>query len=341
MVDFKTNTGQYYRRDLRPQTQPDNRFYDDNFGEANPFQALNNPALSGFVSRTAVGLTNGLVQGLVPGIAGQVLGGVAGQVAGAALNSLLPGVQNKGFIGGRGTPSQERLKNNGLSVGGEYQDPEFYGLNIDENMTAAGRDGRVTITDPTRMFIGGITGPLSEVGGIMFPYTPTISVSHRANYDSQSLTHSNYAQPSYTHSVIEDISISGIFTANNAQEASYVRAVMHFLKSVTKMFYGSGPNIGTPPPVLFLDAHGPSNFNHIPVVVTSADIPYPDNVDYIAATPFGSNIDMIPTEIRIQVTLKPMYSRTKISNGFDLSKFAKGSLLVNGGPGESGPGGFI
>jgi hypothetical protein len=38
----------------------------------------------------------------------------------------------------------------------------------------------------------GILAPLHETNGVIFPYTPTISISYNANYSDPELVHSNY-----------------------------------------------------------------------------------------------------------------------------------------------------
>ena len=53
--------------------------------------------------------------------------------------------------------------------------------------------------------------PLNDTDGILFPYTPTISVSHTAQYTGMHPTHSNYVQHSYNASSVDAISIDGYF----------------------------------------------------------------------------------------------------------------------------------
>ena len=78
--------------------------------------------------------------------------------------------------------------------------------------------------------------PLIDTNGILFPYTPTISVSHTAQYTGAHPPHSNYVQHSYNASSVDAINIDGYFTANNSDEARYVFAVLHFYEVHTKCF---------------------------------------------------------------------------------------------------------
>jgi hypothetical protein len=84
----------------------------------------------------------------------------------------------------------------------------------------------------------GILAPLQATDGVIFPYTPAISVQYNANYDPTELTHSNYKFFSYRGSAVDSVTIGCDFTAQDTFEAQYVLAVIHFFRSMTKMFYG-------------------------------------------------------------------------------------------------------
>ena len=130
--------------------------------------------------------------------------------------------------------------------------------------------------------------PLMATDGVVFPYTPVINSSYRANYDPAELTHSNYKMFFYKNSSVDDISITADFTAQDTAEANYMLAVIHFFKSATKMFYGqdTSPRAGTPPPLLYLTGYGLHQFNNHPLLLTSFSYNLPNDVDYIRA---GSN----------------------------------------------------
>ena len=130
-----------------------------------------------------------------------------------------------------------------------------------------------------------ILRPLVATSGVVFPYTPTISVSYAASYDPVDLTHTNYKIFQYRNSSVGDISISAEFTAQDTNEANYMLAVIHFFKSVTKMFYGkdSSPIRGTPPPLCYLSGYGQYQFDKHPLVVTNFTYSLPNDVDYIRA----------------------------------------------------------
>ena len=130
-----------------------------------------------------------------------------------------------------------------------------------------------------------ILRPLVATNGVVFPYTPTIGLSYTASYDPVELTHTNYKIFQYRNSSVGDISISAEFTAQDTNEANYMLAVIHFFKSVTKMFYGldSSPKAGTPPPLCYLTGYGEYQFDKHPLVVTNFTYSLPNDVDYIRA----------------------------------------------------------
>jgi hypothetical protein len=134
----------------------------------------------------------------------------------------------------------------------------------------------------------GILAPLRTTNGVVFPYTPTVSTTYQANYEQYDLVHSNYRGLYYKNSRVGDISVRGMFTAQDTTEANYLLAVIHFFRSVTKMFYGQDANRGVPPPLVFLSGFGNFQFSDHPCVVTSFNYTLPNDVDYIRATNFNN-----------------------------------------------------
>lgn len=185
-----------------------------------------------------------------------------------------------------------------------------------------------------------LLAPLVETDGILFPYTPTVSVSHSASYTGMQPTHSNYVQHSYNASSVDVISVDAYFTANTADEARYVFAVLHFLRSSYKMFFGADRFRGTPPPVLRLSGYGPFNYNSVPCVLTQFTEIMPADRDYIevplAASPDAATKTMIPTYFAVTLSLTPIYTKNQIGN-FSVDAFARGDLIGNPGKG----GGFL
>jgi len=268
----------------------------------------------------------------------------ASQYTNDAAGKLLPGNDPLSKIGRNVlNASGNRLVQAGLNFGAANI-PGF-----DNVLTAVFRDndtrvrlslspgiGPLLYKDPNNKLLA----PLLETDGILFPYTPTVSVSHTAQYTGAHPTHSNYVQHSYNASSVDAISIDGYFTANNADEARYVFAVLHFLRSSYKMFFGSDSLKGTPPPVLRLSGYGPFNYNSVPCVLSNFSEIMSADRDYIevplAGSPDAATKTMIPTYMNMTMTLNPIYTKDQISN-FSLNSFARGDEI--GSPSKGG--GFL
>jgi hypothetical protein len=181
------------------------------------------------------------------------------------------------FGGGSGTLSK-LIPNFGFAGG------------IGQSASAAGEDDwrvRLSLADSATIFYkdptanNSIMNPLIETNGVIWPYTPSIQVSHVANYSTAVLTHSNYSAHFYNNSDVSDITVSGEFTVQSVEEGQYLMAAIYFLRSATKMFFGQGANIGNPPPILFLDGYGSHYFPHVPCVVTNFTHNLSNDVDYL------------------------------------------------------------
>jgi len=143
-----------------------------------------------------------------------------------------------------------------------------------------------------------ILAPLLASDGVVFPYMPTISTSYNASYENTELTHSNYRGQFYKNSYVGDVSLTGIFTAQDTVEANYLLAVIHFFRSVTKMFYGQDAERGAPPPLVYLIGLGQYQFNNQPCVVSSFNYSLPNDVDYIRTKPNNYNINLGPRQTK-------------------------------------------
>lgn len=201
-----------------------------------------------------------------------------------------------------------------------------------------------------------LLAPLRPTSGVVFPYTPTVTVQHNARYGAQQLTHSNYAAYFYEGSEVAAINIQGDFTVQNAAEGQYLLAAIYFFRAATKMFFGQDFLAGNPPPLLFLDGYGSHYFPHVPCVLTSVQHVMPPDVDYVefpvntsllnyVNQTWGSNqlanTTRLPTSSQIQITLQPVYSRANIHNNFTFTGFAHGNLLGGAQSTTNIPGGFI
>jgi len=175
----------------------------------------------------------------------------------------------------------------------------------------------------------GIMKPLFNSGGVVFPYTPAITVTNEANYESVQTTHSNYSNFFYKGSQIQAITLTGDFTVQNDDEATYLLAVVYFCRAATKMFFGGGSNAGNPPVMVFLNGYGDHYFPNVPCVMTSFAHTMPADVDYVAVQPFDYNEETtrVPTTSQITLVLQPIYSRAKLYSSYNLESIARGDKL--------------
>jgi hypothetical protein len=159
----------------------------------------------------------------------------------------------------------------------------------------------------------GILKPLQATDGVIFPYTPAINITYSASYNASDLTHTNYKIYNYHNSAVENVGITGDFTAQDSAEANYLLAVIHFFKSVTKMFYGQdqNPSRGIPPPLVYLSGFGQYQFDRHPCVITNFTYNLPVDVDYINAYPTNNSsaiggVNMQPYMPQIAKWLSPL-----------------------------------
>ncbi len=269
--------------------------------------------------------------------------------------SRADGSQVQGYTPPGASPSTGRLPGNvlfggvaassglgGLSPGQAQWRSQFGGVIKSEN------DWRIRISlqpslaqyfynDPSNL----ILRKLQTTSGVIFPYTPQIQVTHTARYNPTLLTHSNYASHFYEGSEVQAISITGDFTVQNWDEGQYLLAVIHFFRTVTKMFYGRDSLAGAPPPLVFLNGYGTAYFPNVSCVVTQFTHTMPNDSDYVEI-PIGVqngsvagnaiNLTSIPTirlpvASQITINLQPVYSRTNVVQNFSLQGFARGQFV--------------
>lgn len=177
-----------------------------------------------------------------------------------------------------------------------------------------------------------LNGPgaaLRQTNGILFPYTPNISVAHQVEYSQYDLVHTNYQQNAYSKTRNPTIQVTGVFASQTPQEAQYTVGVMHFLRVASKMNFGANdPDAGTPPPVLTFSAYGAYNFHKVPVLLGSFNFIYEDGVDYVEVNTAGQTVQ-IPVMLTIAMDLLPQYSPAA-QMGFNVNELASGAGYLKG-----------
>jgi len=198
-----------------------------------------------------------------------------------------------------------------------------------------------------------IMQPLADVQGIFWPLTPAVVIQHSANYNAMDQVHSNYPHQAYQNSQVDSMNIIGEFPVQNQDDARHWVATVNFLRTATKMFFGSEQGIdglkGNPPPIMHLYGYGDHMFNKVPVVINTFNVELRPGIDYISTkqstTPYkelngpdagfdqsviaGESQTWAPTLSNISVLVTPIYSRDSIKN-FSMKKFVNGELNGKG-----------
>ncbi len=171
---------------------------------------------------------------------------------------------------------------------------------------------------------------LQNYGGMIWPYTPNITYNQDVQYDSLNAVHTNQEILAYSRTSAPAITVSGTFSSQTQLEARYNLACLHFLRLVTKMSFGASvnPQRGTPPPVLYFDAHGGGMFLNIPVVVKNFAITLPNDPDYVtvAASP-QSKVTRVPALFDISVSLTVQHTPRQLRE-WSIEKFRSGGYIT-------------
>lgn len=171
----------------------------------------------------------------------------------------------------------------------------------------------------TAYVYGFLYGCLNKSCGLIFPYTPTVSVGHQVNYDTTDIFHSNLSTVHYKNSPPPSIGINATFTADTRDNALHMLSALWFLRAVTKCDFGehTGNNDnnypGLPPPVLYLNGYN-QIMDNIPVVVESFSYNLPEDKDYVS----------------IGINLNCRDSNKFIYTGVNEAEPQSGTMLFNG-----------
>ena len=180
-------------------------------------------------------------------------------------------------------------------------------------------------------YFQGPSAKLEKTNGIVFSNQPDIVYGQGVNQSPVSLTHTNYTTYAYGGTPSPTIQVTAQFSNVTQEEHEYTQGVIHFLRSVTKMYYGKkeaefGPvPAGTPPPVLKFSAFGSNQFNNVPVLVGSFNVPFQSDTDLVEVG--GQALPALQTiALDLLVTVNP----AKQKKDFSKAQFVKGSLYSQG-----------
>ena len=194
-----------------------------------------------------------------------------------------------------------------------------------------------------------IMQPLAASQGIFWPLTPAVVIQHSANYNAMDQVHSNYPHQAYQNSQVDSMNIIGEFPVQNSEDAKHWVATVNFLRTATKMFFGSEDGIdglkGNPPPIMHLYGYGDHMFNKVPVVINTFNVELRPGIDYISTkqsdvysqrpgnvselAQTGDSQTWAPTLSNISVLVTPIYSRESVKK-FSMKKFVRGELNGKG-----------
>ena len=257
-----------------------------------------------------------------------IVSDVKSKVQGAALDAV---TQKLGSLGPLGKLAANFINETaGFGNDGRTVSRALISSNITNTETG---DWRVSISVPSLFHVGNVIKPLLDNGSnpnatgnrMIFPFNPTVLLSHSANYAAVQPTHTNYVYNAYESSQVDAITLTGEFFQENENDARYWIACLHFLRSATKMFYGNSNPLGNPPVVCRLNGYGKHILNNMPVVITNFTTDLPVDVDYIQCKVKGQ-VNYVPTFSSITVTLQPQYAR-RSQSGFSLNEYAGGGHI--------------
>lgn len=280
------------------------------------------------IAKTAAGVLTGAGSGVLGAVVNGVTNGAIGNIT-SGLSSLASGDVAKGMsslsnamagIAGVSGDSASQKRAENLPPNGEVLSTDDILTKVDPGTDD---DWRLKISAPWGLIGGTLGGRLENTNGLVFPYTPTVTISTTANYNTTQFTHNNYPFSAYKNSQVDDITITGPFSCETPDDAEYWLAATLFLRAATKMFFGASSNPGNPPIICKLNGYGKYVFNDISCIIKNFNVTLPPDVDYILYE--GAEKTWVPILSDISVTLSPIYSREKIRK-FNLQDYAKGNI---------------
>lgn len=246
--------------------------------------------------------------------------------------SLASGVQNlaSGISKGAGVLNNLLSLRRGANIpkGGELFSTTGEGIAL---QPSSSNDWRVRINCAWEIFESKLFDRLKDSGGVVFPILPEITFSTKANYTQIDPVHNNYPFQAYKNSQVDEIQINGKFTAETEIDAAYWIAATTFFRTATKMFFGKGDNVGSPPIICKLSGYGANIFDNVPVVVKSFSVDLPADVNYVRCSATGTPT-WVPIVSNINVSVQPVYNRRNLRQ-FSLKDYAAGSIRSSAGAG--------
>jgi len=186
--------------------------------------------------------------------------------------------------------SFDNLRTIGLPTAGEAVGDIYSAVASFGGGDAPSNDWRVRLSLPKwpSFRTSPVLTPLKDAGGCIFPFTPAITITQATSYGGMSPIHNNYSFQAFKNSDPGTISIVAPMYCEDSEQGLYWIAMLHYLRSITKMFSGNDPKAGNPPPIVNLNAYGNYVFKNVPVVITGFTIALEKDCDYIGCNVVGS-----------------------------------------------------
>lgn len=181
-------------------------------------------------------------------------------------------------------------------------------------------------------------GSTTERRMVVFQASPDIAESRTVNYKQFDPVHAPGSIMSYINTTSRTFGVSGVkLISRNREEAAANLARLNLIRSWTMPVFGKGGTgddvLGAPPRILMFSAYSSNtntgNIYNIPTVLTSLNINYPTDVDYI---PTSRNAEWGVTEgtpfpviMSIDLNLIETHSPTKYK-AFSLMDYRQGKM---------------
>jgi hypothetical protein len=139
--------------------------------------------------------------------------------------------------------------------------------------------------------------PLTQTGGLVFPYNPVITEGMGVKYDVTELTHTNENIHAFRNSDNVRLTLADcVWTAETFDRAIYTLGVIHFFRSYRLMDFGRGDQSqsgkagsGRPPSPMWFSAYGDYMYNQVPVLLERVDFTFPPDIDYVGVPNPGTD----------------------------------------------------
>ncbi len=172
---------------------------------------------------------------------------------------------------------------------------------------------------------------LGSVNSVIFRIMPEIAESRTVKYDPVAPPQSPGAFQKYTGTDSVQWSINATLTCRTTTEASENLRIINQLRAWTMPYFGENTKrdhpskMGAPPPVIRFSGFRKQMIGPVPVVLTSLNWQFLQDVDYIPAQEQdGDQLIPFPTVMKVAIQLVESFSTDQF-NGFDLSQFRIGN----------------